>query len=50
MLPRMTLLETAAHGDSSLALTIGLIAFGTLFVLLLITVIFGSARPHTESQ
>lgn len=45
----MTLLETVAHSGPA-PLTIGLIAFGTLFLLLLITVVFGSARPHTNSK
>ncbi|MFV0407071.1 MAG: hypothetical protein ACK5LN_09655 [Propioniciclava sp.] len=44
----MTLLETAVN--SSLTLTIGLIAFGALVLMLAITVGFGSARPHSKSK
>lgn len=50
MLPRMTLLETAAHApDHGLALTVGIVAFACLAGLAAITMLFGSARPHTVS-
>ena len=51
MLPRMTLLETAAHAaDHTGSIIIGAVAFGALLALLGITVLFVSARPHTTSK
>ncbi|MDN5571393.1 MAG: hypothetical protein L0G22_09105 [Propionibacteriaceae bacterium] len=47
----MTLLETAAHAaDHTGSIIIGAVAFGLLLMLLGITVLFGSGRPHTISK
>ena len=51
MLPRMMLLETAAHtANYGMAITVGAIAFATLAGVAMITMLFGSGRPHTTSK
>lgn len=49
MIPRMTVLLEAAHGNPLVPIIVGAVVFLTLMLLLSILISFGSARPHTES-